>query len=1158
MTRLHQGLSGSSKGWLIASLAREIPRLLVVTGSLRAAEALTEDIAFFSSSSKPHLFPAWETLPFEGISPQTETMAARLAGLHILSTASTFLVVAPAAAVLQRVVPPRVLESLRFEIKPGAYWNRLELIQTLARAGYGRVSLVEEIGQFAVRGEVVDVFPSLTTRPIRIEFSDEEVTTVRTFDVGSQRSQSEIPKILIPPVREAINFQITPEYSAQLEIAVERIKKRARALEVPPRESAKAIANIKAGRHFPGLELLQTHLLRPRSNLFDFLTDDTVVVSDDPAAISKELEQIYESASKRCDKRTSEHRLVPKLEDLFLEPLEVPQQIKHFKQEHLSLLEILGGTTGYSKVSTYQTTSNIELTTRLRGQIGSGRAFEPVQAYLDQNSSKGIRTAFVVGSIPRAERLQRLLLEVDWEVSIWRKANHIWFEDPSGPTASILVGHLSSGFQLPHQSLAVVSEAELFGERSHRRRQAPQVSVKRLLSSLAQLADGDHIVHEDYGIGIYHGLKHLTVEGAQSDFLQLEYLDSTLYLPIQSIAKIQKFSATEGQSPTLDKLSSKRWQQAKQRVREKVTALAGDLIKLYAERSLVEGGAFDPVGPDDEAFADEFAYDETPDQLVAIEETLADMTKAQPMDRLVCGDVGFGKTEVALRAAYKALQSGRQVAMLAPTTLLVEQHKETFSKRFIGYPIRTAAVSRFYKPAQNKDTLEQVRRGQVDVIIGTHRLLQKDVHFSDLGLLIIDEEHRFGVKHKERLKQMRHAVDVLTLTATPIPRTLHMSLLGIRDISVIATPPHDRRLIRTYVSGYEESIVRDAILRELQRGGQCFFVHNRVQSIGATTEKLKELVPEARFEFGHGQMAESELEALMRSFLLREIDVFVTTTIIESGIDIPNANTIIIDRADTFGLAQLYQLRGRVGRSNRQAYAYLIVPPTRKLTADAQKRLKVLQSLDDLGLGFNLAIQDMEIRGVGNLLGKEQSGDVLAIGYELYSKILKEAVLNLKGEAPPLTETLEPEVKVGVDAYIPEEFIPDIPERLIMYQRLASVNSEEEAELLKEEIEDRFGHLTTEIDNLLELMRYRCFLKTCGIEGAEFSKGRLSISFHPNAPIDPERVVELVRGNSNRYRLRGERALVMKLEREEISSPRELLAPTRNLMQRVAISTDRG
>jgi transcription-repair coupling factor (superfamily II helicase) len=674
-------------------------------------------------------------------------------------------------------------------------------------------------------------------------------------------------------------------------------------------------------------------------------------------------------------------------------------------------------------------------------------------------------------------------------------------------------------------------------------------SLKRYLAALAKLQENDFIVHIDYGIGCYRGLKHLIVEGTGHDFLQLEYAgDSTLYLPVENIGRIQKFVAEEGKVPKLDKLGSTRWARAKAKVKHSLVTLAGDLIKLYAARQEGKGWRFEPYGAEDERFADGFGYTETIDQQAAITETLQDMAIERPMDRLICGDAGYGKTEVALRASFKCAQHARQVAILVPTTLLVEQHYKVFAERFLGYPVRVGAISRLHTSEANKATLAALASGEIDIIIGTHALLQPRVHFRDLGLVIIDEEHRFGVKHKERLKQIRKNVDVLTLTATPIPRTLHMALLGIRDISIITTPPTDRRSVRTYVAPHSENLIRDAILRELQRGGQCFYLHNKVANIATVTHQLRQLVPEARFVFGHGQMNERELERVMLQFIDKKADVLVSTTIIESGIDIPNANTIIVNRADQFGLAQLYQIRGRVGRSDRQAYAYLLVPEAAKLGSQAQQRLIVLQTLDELGAGFTLATRDLEIRGAGNLLGKDQSGFVQTVGLDLYNRILKEAILNLRGEELDIAEITDPELKLGIDAYIPETYIPDVTERLILYQRLSNLRDSLETDDLVAEIEDRFGHATEEVYNLIELMRLRALLRQHGIVQAELGVHRILFTFSAARPVPLDKIRAACKRKPKEFRISSNNTVSCAVRYESHEDPKLLYREVRGIL----------
>jgi transcription-repair coupling factor (superfamily II helicase) len=714
----------------------------------------------------------------------------------------------------------------------------------------------------------------------------------------------------------------------------------------------------------------------------------------------------------------------------------------------------------------------------------------------------------------------------------------------------IVIGPLSRGVCLRDKKIIFVGEHELFHDRSQRRKQVRQLSLRRIKSSLAQLRADEHVVDREYGVGIYRGLVHRTIDGVQGDFLAIEYADSKLYLPVQHISRVQRFLGADGHKPVLDKLGSQRWARTKQKVRESVISLAGDLLKLYATRSMTVGWRFDHRGAEDERFADGFPYDETPDQAKAIRETLDDMSSDRPMDRLICGDVGFGKTEVAIRAAFKCFEHGRQVVVLVPTTILVEQHKRSFEERFLGYPAIIGAVSRFYKAADNKRVLEELAKGNVDIIIGTHRLLQHDVVFKDLGLVIIDEEHRFGVKQKERLKQMKANVDVLTLTATPIPRTLHMSLLGIRDVSVIRTPPVDRRPIRTYLAHDDSSVVRDAISRELGRGGQVFFVHNRVQSIGHRSQQIKELFPEARIATAHAKMSEVYLENVMKRFVDHELDILISTSIIESGLDVPRANTIIVDNAHLYGLSQLYQIRGRVGRGTRQSYAYLLVPPKRALSEEARERLKVLQAFDELGAGFQLALRDLEIRGAGNLLGKEQSGSVAAVGFELYTDLLKEAVLHLRGTPEDPASLVDPEVKFAIDAFIPETYIPDVAERLLMYQRLADILTEEDAIALAEEISDRFGEPSQEIRNLIDVMQFRGLLRQYAVAKGEVAGDRLVLTLTHSSPLNPERLLETIKASQGTLKLMKGLVLTLQLTGPQ-RTPGELYGTVRDLLSQL-------
>ena len=1111
-----QGLHGSARAWLLSRLFSENSKLVVICNERQNAEDLTADLRLFAGNNSVFHFQDWDSLPFEISSPPLDLSAARMRALWELLSADHRLIVASASAVSQRLLPPAWLRQLTFSLRPGQQMERDELLKRLVACGYSRVSVADEIGQFAVRGSLVDVFTSTSPLPLRLDFKGDLLTTIRLYDADTQRSLSKLQDILILPVAERKTPSCYPEFEALLPAALERLKSRAAALETPPREAAQMIEAFTNGAVLPGIEQLQAIALEPLSTFFDYLPKDSTLVMEDRLALENKLDELAELISERQERLSAEHYLIPSSAALYLEGNELLDTIQSRASCRLESLALHNRTAGIH-VKRYRSSSNIELATRMKTRIGSGRAMAPLISFINQKRRRGYEIAFVTGGPARAQRLQKTLLESGFDAALSDDTAQTWIDMARRPPLVILQGLLTAGFQLEGEKIIFIAEAEIFGERSYRRAGVSATNIKRLLGSLAQLKDGDYVVHVDYGIGIYRGLQHVVVEGAASDLLQIDYLDSRLYLPIQHIRKVQKFSAAEGKAPALDKLGSKRWASTKIKVRRSVMSLAGDLIKLYATRSIARGWRFDPEGAEDERFADGFSYNETPDQLKAIHEVLADMASDKPMDRLVCGDVGFGKTEVALRAAAKCVQHARQAAVLVPTTLLVEQHASTFTSRFAEYPVKVGALSRFYKPKDNQQTLDKLAKGEIDIVVGTHKLLSRSVKFKDLGLLIIDEEHRFGVRQKERLKQLKKQVDVLTMTATPIPRTLHMALLGIRDISLINTPPVDRRLIRTHLVTHDDTLVREAVLRELQRGGQVFFLHNRVESIEMVAAGLSQLVPEARFQVAHGQMGEKTLERIMDRFLKHQIDVLVTTTIVESGLDIPNANTIIIDRADTFGLAQLYQLRGRVGRSSRQAYAYLMIPRNKKLGQDAYRRLEALSSLDDLGIGFNLAVRDLEIRGAGNLLGGEQHGNVMLVGFELYNQILKEAILNLKGEELDLNETLEPEVKLGSDAYIPEIYIPDVSERLVLYQRLASLGSSEETDELLTEICDRFGPPCREVLGLVELMRIRSLLRQYGVQTAEFSEGRIRLALSAQATVDGEKIARLIQKQPERY-----------------------------------------
>jgi transcription-repair coupling factor (superfamily II helicase) len=1147
------GLRGSAQSWLVACLTKRAGQAAVITPTELSAEKLLRDLNFFlPRDCKVLHFPALDTLPFDSVSPQSDIVAARINTLSALAKGDYRVLVASGIALSQKIISNQNLELLSLNLAIGQAVKRDSLKIKLLAMGYKIVSLVEEIGEIAIRGNVIDIFSPASKVPLRIELQEGSVYSIKLFDPETQRSDEPIQKIEILPIRE-FSGVILENSPRSLDLCLNSIKQRASTLEVPPREIDLILESIKTGTYLPGMELYSCYTNDTLVSLFEYLHPRTQLIIHEEQQVHEQTEEFQKIIEERYHRFVSEHRLIPTKEDLYLSPSDLNDKISLFTRKSTAELTLAATE---DRPVIIQSLSNIDVATRLKSKTGSGEAFAPLIESLSHWRHEGLKIAFVVGTKNRAERLSKILLHYGVLPDLLELSGLNWINQANMHPVSILVGTLDEGFRLPAQEIAFVSESEIFFERTYRAAPSKVRSIKRFMSALAQLSDGDYLVHLDYGVGIYKGLVHIEVENKGRDFLHIEYAGGTkLYLPIENIGKVQKFISKDGAKPHLDKLGSTKWESKKAKVRQAIVALAGELIKLYAARKAVRGWRFDRPGAEDERFADGFGFIETADQQKAITETFSDMHAEKPMDRLVCGDAGFGKTEVALRAAFKAVQHNKQVAVLVPTTILAEQHFNTFRNRFREYPVKIGILSRFYSAKNNAQTLLGIKNGTIDIVVGTHKLIQNSVEFKDLGLLIIDEEHRFGVKHKEKLKQIKKDIDVLTLTATPIPRTLHMALLGIREISVIATPPHDRRVIRTYVGTQNDDLLRDAIIRELQRGGQTFILHNKVQTIDTVTASLQKLVPEAKFTFAHGQMKEEHLEKIMLKFINKEFDVLVSTTIIESGLDIPNANTIIILRADQLGLAQLYQLRGRVGRSNKQAYAYLIVPETKKLTEEARSRLSALQSLDDLGLGFNLAARDLEIRGAGDLLGKDQSGNVQSVGLDMFNRILKEAILNMRGEELPIVEAVDPEMRIPVDAFIPPNYIPDLSERLILYQRLADLFNDQACWDLSEEIEDRFGKAPDAMQNLIQLMRLRSLIRLAGAVRIEFHRYQVSLQFSPKAPLSREKINKIIGQFPDLYSQKSTLTFQIRVEHEIIDNPGDLVHPIKQFLGHISDNT---
>ncbi|BDV41097.1 transcription-repair-coupling factor [Geotalea uraniireducens] len=1131
------GLKGSAAAYLLARLQAESRRtlLIVAPDSDRAGEIHAELQFFAGPVGEILYFPAWDTAPFEKASPHADITGQRLDTLRRLLDRRPSAVVTTVEALRQKVLPRTLFDRSSLYFLPGEESNRDELLTKLVTLGYLHVPLVEDRGTFAVRGGIVDIFPPGFDQPVRIEFFGDFVDTIRTFDPLSQRSLIPLEELLLLPSRELL---LSPDV---IQAAAPRLKQRCDDLEISPLARRELLEQLQSGLCPAGVEYLLPLFQPTLETLFDYAAD-TVKVLIDPEAITaaqQHFDNELETAAARAQDRGD---LFPEPATLFLAAAETDDQLKRSRVVTIPHLAL---------TITDRNEERIEITSADNAdlKVGLSADSEGVLKPLVERFSAWLneRERLIIACHQRgqAQRLYELLAHYPIPLAISERSFAEERERDDGKIA-IVIGGISRGFRLPAGKLIVVTEEELFGRRV-KRRGISELRKKQLMTSLAELKPGDYMVHLDHGIGIYRGLVHLSFDTYASDFLLLEYAGADkLYLPIDRLNLVQRYVGAEGLEPKVDKLGGTSWEKSKARARIAVQEMAEELLKIYAARHVHEGHAFSLPDELYREFEASFAYEETSDQLAAIGDMLGDMTAPKPMDRLVCGDVGYGKTEVAMRGAFKAVMDGKQVAVLVPTTILAQQHLETFRARFAAYPVTIEMLSRFRTAKEQKAILEQVKKGTIDVIIGTHRLLQSDVTFKDLGLLIIDEEQRFGVTHKERLKKYRAVVDILTLTATPIPRTLYMSLMGIRDLSIIDTPPVDRLAVKSFVARAADELIREAVIRELRRGGQVFFVHNRVQSIMNWAEHLHRIVPEAKIAVAHGQMEEGELEKVMLGFMHGETNLLLCTTIIESGLDIPNANTLIVDRADTFGLAQLYQLRGRVGRSKQRAYAYFLIPGEGAISADARERLKVIQELTELGAGFRLATHDLEIRGAGDLLGAKQSGNIATVGFDLYTELLEEAVQRLKGEEP--VEKIEPEINLRIPAFIPEDYVREPNQRLIIYKKLTQATAETEVDEVLEELVDRFGKLPLAASYLLEVMKLRVLFKNLLIRTAECDGRRLTFSFHQKTSVSPDAIIGLIRNNGKRYQFTPDYRLVAELAD---SSFEGILAEARNLLKRL-------
>ena len=1120
------GLRGGSAALCIARAASDLkrPLLCVVPGEAQA-QHLVQDLALFSSSPVHH-FPGYEIPPYTPLSPDGKTVAERLATLYqVQSSPQPTILVIALEALLRRTLPAATLSSLAELLIRGEETAQDELTAKLTAAGYEAAALVQSVGEFSVRGGIMDIFPPGFDAPVRLDFFGDTVESLRKFDPISQRSIEEVEEVVLLPVSDIL----FPAQQEELATLAERFTALAETHAWDKERSAAIRERLLSRQRFPGIEFLLPLFYDAPPCLLDALPANTLVCLSSPDEIKKSLDLCWERI-------TANHQEAMATGTPALPPAQVFLPAAELREKLASLQQCRFYDFSHSECEEGE---RLELSTPphslLKQRLALTRKKQGVLPELARQIGEwlgaGERVAFACRSARHARHLAELLSQYDLPLA---QAATPASAEPWPPGTLLLHDSpLSAGFDLPEERLHWLSESELFGEMRLGGKKTKNLRSRPALN-FEELNPGDIVVHATHGLGIYEGISNLVINGLANDFILLTYRDGDrLYVPVDQLKVISKYKGLTETEPKLDKLGGKAWQTRREKVKEEVWKVAQDLLNLYARRSLAEGHAFQPPDEMYHELEESFPYDETPGQLKAINEVLDDLTTPRPMDRLVCGDVGYGKTEVAVRAAFKVVGDGFQVAILVPTTVLAEQHAATFRERLQGFAVRIESLTRFRSAAEQRRLVEDLAAGRVDIVIGTHRLLSQDVIFKRLGLLIIDEEHRFGVSHKEKLKKLKTRVDVLTLTATPIPRTMQLSLLGIRDLSVISSPPEYRRPVKTFVARDDDLVIKEAVVRELQRGGQVFLVHNRVHSIHEMAGKIQTLVPEARLAVAHGQMPGKALEEIMVKFVNREVDVLICTTIIESGLDIPNANTIVITRADRLGLAEIYQLRGRVGRGREQAYAYLLVPSLDGLSKDAQQRLRALMDYNELGGGFKLAMSDLQIRGGGNILGISQSGNIAAVGYDLYLELLQQTVMDLKqrGSAEtPAAGQVEPEINLRISAFLPDRYIPATEQRYIAYRRLTSAESEEELLDLRDEFADRYGEMPPETVNLFEVMALKTILRRMWITRLEQGPANLVFTFHDNTPVRPEKILKFIESQGDRVRFTPEARLIVRTE----------------------------
>jgi len=1103
------GLKGSAAAFLVASAVRSGARTIVaILPDGDSAQAWATDIRFYAGEDElsrlplqDHVirYPSSDVLPYSFGGFENDVWIERMASLFRLAEGiMPRVVVVGLDALIRKTIPSSALRNATFSLAVGQDLDREELIRRLVAAGYSRAPLVEDAGDFSVRGLILDLYPPLYPYPVRIEQMGDRIESIRLFDPSNQRSLENIAEIQVSPIHVLI-----PDDPSR-EGGLKRLLEKCEARGVEKRVRQRLLDDFRHRVRFPGAEFYLPFFFPNLETLLDYVPPDATVIMPDAETLASSFEDLQEEVVRGWESAVEDCLPVPDPDELFLSREEFRRRIAEFRTVVISDLDM-----GEADRVSYriECETNLDVHRELVKAQGYDSGMASLVRRLKSWRDDGNEVFLVSHTQGQARRLLNLLEPYDLGLDFRGTFESYHLDSEPIPGIRVYLGALSSGFRLLSARRAVLTEEEIFGSRV---RTLPRKRARgSFISSLTDLIEGEPVVHEDYGIGIFRGLVHKEFDGVAGEVMVIEYAGGDLlYHPVERLQVVQKYISASEAPPVVDRLGGKGWAKTKAKVKKSIKEMARELLNIYAKR---QTATREPYSPTDEIFAAfeaSFEFEETPDQLKAIQDVMGSMDTDRPMDRLVCGDVGYGKTEVAMRAAFRAVMDGKQVAVLVPTTVLAQQHYETFSRRFNNYPVAVDVLSRFRSPAEQKEVLKKLGNGTLDLVVATHKLLQKDITFKNLGLLVVDEEHRFGVAHKEKIKKYKTHVDILTLTATPIPRTLNLSLTGLRDLSVIETPPANRQSIRTHVVKQSDEVIREALLREISRGGQAFFLHNRVQTIYRRTEVLRRLVPEARIGVAHGQMADRELEQVMLDFVTGKFNVLVCTSIIASGLDIPRANTIMIERADTFGLADLYQIRGRVGRSHTRAYAYLLTPPETLMTPDAIKRLAVIQEYSNLGQGFRIAMRDLEIRGAGNILGTSQSGHVAQVGYEMYLDLLEEAIQEMKGEQPP--SRIDPEIHLKIEAFIPKDYVPDTQQRMNLYKRLSKASESVEVDAVEEEIVDLYGKPPVQVSHLIQVMRVRLAMKQIRILRLDYTGREMIFTFDTDTPIGPDVLMEWV------------------------------------------------